>query len=63
VSVGAQQQQRQPQGQGSEPQRGGGLAQVGRGPAGRAEAESVAVRAPAAQPLRADGSRPLDLFV
>jgi hypothetical protein len=63
VSVGAQQQQRQPQGQGSEPQRGGGLAQVGRGPAGRAEAESVAIRAPAAQPLRADGSRPLDLFV
>jgi flagellar hook-length control protein FliK len=63
VSVGAQQQQRQPQGQGSEPQRGGGLEQVGRGPAGRAEAESVAIRAPAAQPLRADGSRPLDLFV
>ena len=64
VSVGSQQQQRQPQGQGSEPQRGGGPTQVGRGATGRAEADpSVAVRTPVAQPLRADGSRPLDLFV
>ena len=64
VSVGAQQQQRQPQGQGSEPQRGDGLAQGDRGAAGRVEADpSVAMRTPAAQPLRADGSRPLDLFV
>ena len=64
VSVGAQQQQRQPQGQGGESQRGGATAQVGRGAAGRTEADpSVATRTPAAQPLRADGSRPLDLFV
>jgi flagellar hook-length control protein FliK len=64
VSVGAQQQQRQPQGQGSESQRGGATAQVGRGAAGRTEADpSLATRTLAAQPLRADGSRPLDLFV
>jgi hypothetical protein len=68
VSVGAQQQQRQPQahdqGQGSEPQRGDGHARVGRGAAGRVEADpSAGLRIPIAQPLRADGSRPLDLFV
>ena len=64
VSVGAQQQQRQPQGQGSESQRGAGPAQLGRGAAGRVEADpSVAMRTLTAQPLRADGSRPLDLFV
>jgi len=64
VSVGAQQQQRQPQGQGGEPQRGGAGAQAGRGAVGRVEADAlVATRLPAAQTLRADGSRPLDLFV
>lgn len=63
VSVGAQ-QQRQPQGQGGEPQRGGASAQAGRGALDRAEADaSQALRPVAAQPLRADGSRPLDLFV
>ncbi len=63
VSVGAQ-QQRQPQGQGGEPQRGGAPPQAGRGALGRAEADaSQALRPVSAQPLRADGSRPLDLFV
>jgi flagellar hook-length control protein FliK len=64
VSVGAQQQQRQPQGQGGEPQRGGAGAQAGRGAAGRVEADaSVPTPLSASQTLRADGSRPLDLFV
>jgi flagellar hook-length control protein FliK len=68
VSVGAQQQQRPSQGQGhgqgSEPQRDAASARVGRSAAGPAETDpSVALRALAAQPLRADGSRPLDLFV
>jgi len=64
VSVGAQQQQRQPQGQGGDQQRGGASAQSGRDALGRAAADtSPAVRPGAAQALRADGSRPLDLFV
>jgi hypothetical protein len=64
VSVGAQQQQRQSAGQNSEPQRDR-TAPVGSSrAAARVEANtSVSVNALAAQALRADGSRPLDLFV
>ena len=64
VSVGAQQQQRQSTGQNSESQRDS-TAQEGRSrAAARVQADaSVAMHAPAAQALRADGSRPLDLFV
>ena len=63
VSVGTQ-QQRQPQGQGGEPQRGGATTQAGRSASSRDEADTSATTRPiAAQPLRADGSRPLDLFV
>lgn len=62
VSVGAQQQQHQ--GQGGASQRDGASAQAGRGAARRTEADpSLAMRAQVAQSLRADGSRPLDLFV
>lgn len=64
VSVGAQQQQRQSAGQNGEPQRDT-TAQVGRSrAAARVGADaSVAMHAPTAHALRADGSRPLDLFV
>ena len=65
VSVGAQQQQqRQSAGQNGESQRDR-TAQEGRSrAAARVQADaSVAMHAPVAQALRADGSRPLDLFV
>ncbi len=64
VSVGAQQQQRQSAGQNSEPQRDR-TDQVGSSrAAARVEADaSMSMHALAAQALRADGSRPLDLFV
>jgi flagellar hook-length control protein FliK len=65
VSVGAQ--HRQPGGQGAsgDPGQGQGTAQNGRGAIGRADASDAALAARSlAQPaLRADGSRPLDLFV
>lgn len=63
VSVGAQ--NRQPGGQGAsgEPGQGQGTGQGARGAIGRAEGSDPTTR-PVAQPaMRADGSRPLDLFV
>ena len=65
VSVGAQQPQRQSTGQHGEPQRDRTVDQVGRSrAAARAEANaSMPPHALPAQALRADGSRPLDLFV
>ena len=62
VSVGAQQRQPGDPGAGDNPGQRPGSTQSGRGQGG-AEAAAPAVR-PLAQPaLRADGSRPLDLFV
>jgi hypothetical protein len=68
VSVGAQQQQqqhRQQPGQGGgEPPRGGAAAASGQGGLHRSETDRVFTTRPTEQqPLRADGSRPLDLFV
>ena len=63
VSVGAQQRQPGDPGAGDNPGQRPGSPQNGRGAMGSAEAAELAVR-PLAQPaLRADGSRPLDLFV
>jgi flagellar hook-length control protein FliK len=62
VSVGAQ-QQRQQAGGGGEPQRGGGSASAGRSERGTDADSARPTRPVALQPLRADGSRPLDLFV
>lgn len=63
VSVGAQ--NRQPGGQGAASDQGQGSAQNGRGAIGRADgADPASAAQPLAQlAMRADGSRPLDLFV
>lgn len=64
VSVGAQQRQPTGQGAGGEPPRGGVDDQAGRGAIGRAKGEATPATRPTAPPaMRADGSRPLDLFV
>ncbi len=65
VSVGAQQRQPGGQGAGGEPGQGQGTAQNGRSTLGRADAAdpAMATRSLAQPATRADGSRPLDLFV
>ena len=64
VSVGAQQQQRQSAGQNGESQRDRTAPEGRSRAAARVQADaSVSMHTLAAQALRADGSRPLDLFV
>jgi flagellar hook-length control protein FliK len=65
VSVGAQHRQPGGQGAGGDPGQGQGTAQNGRSAMGRADASdpALAAKSLALPAMRADGSRPLDLFV